>query len=157
APQPVDQRARRAHARPRGGRDPGHRGRDRPGTRRRLRRGAARERRGGARGASRRGGDAHGRVRRGGQGGEDRKDRAAVLGYGPGRAAVLAGGRRGGGGDAVSDADQRQRIVVSRGEVYDVAEWAPGDPEWFGYGSEPYRPSNAPYVFAAVAAVVAVL
>src|SRR5262249_37060602 len=65
-------------------------------------------------------------------------------------------GRRGGGGDAVSAAD-RQRIVVSRGDVYDVAEWAPGEPEWFGAGNRPYRPSNAPYAFAAVAAVVAVV
>jgi tetratricopeptide (TPR) repeat protein len=50
-----------------------------------------------------------------------------------------------------------QRIVVTRGDHYDVAEWEPGEPEWFGSGNQVYRPSNAPYGFAAVAAAIAVI
>ncbi len=51
----------------------------------------------------------------------------------------------------------RQRIVVSRGDRYDVAEWAPGEPEWFGSAAEVYRPSNAPTVFAVIALALAVV
>ena len=50
-----------------------------------------------------------------------------------------------------------QKIVVTRGDRYDVAEWAPGEPEWFGAGNRPYHPSSAPYAFAAAAALLAVL
>ena len=50
-----------------------------------------------------------------------------------------------------------QKIIVSRGDRYDVAEWGPGDPSWFGAATEVYRPSNAPFVFAGLAVVVAVL
>ena len=54
--------------------------------------------------------------------------------------------------------DLQQRIVVSRGDRYDVAEWAPGEPTWIG--STPagrYRPSSAPTVLAVVAALLTVL
>ncbi len=50
-----------------------------------------------------------------------------------------------------------QKIVVTRGDRYDVAEWAPGEPEWFGAGNQPYQPSSTPYVFAGLAAIVALL
>jgi tetratricopeptide (TPR) repeat protein len=49
-----------------------------------------------------------------------------------------------------------QKIVVSRGDRYDVAEWAPGQPEWFGDAGERYRPSNAPAFFGLFAAIVAI-
>jgi Flp pilus assembly protein TadD len=54
--------------------------------------------------------------------------------------------------------DSQQRIVVSRGDRYDVAEWAPGEPTWFGSSAGgPYRPSSAPVIFAVVASIVAIL
>ncbi|MFT3772003.1 MAG: VIT domain-containing protein [Minicystis sp.] len=53
---------------------------------------------------------------------------------------------------------ERQRIVVTRGDRYDIAEWSPGEPTWFGAGaSEPYRPSSAPMIFAIIASLVAIL
>jgi hypothetical protein len=52
---------------------------------------------------------------------------------------------------------EHQKVVVSRGDRYDIAEWSPGEPEWFGGGNQPYRPSPAPYVFAGLASLLAVL
>ena len=40
-----------------------------------------------------------------------------------------------------------QKVVVSRGDRYDIAEWAPGEPEWFGAGTENYRPTSFPTFF----------
>lgn len=54
--------------------------------------------------------------------------------------------------------DSQQRIVVSRGDRYDVAEWAPGEPTWFGGARTAlYQPSSAPVIFAVVASILAVV
>ncbi|MFO0758460.1 MAG: VIT domain-containing protein [Byssovorax sp.] len=47
----------------------------------------------------------------------------------------------------------RMKVVVSRGDRFDVAEWAPGEPGFFGSrGPDPSAPSqSAPIVFAAIA------
>jgi tetratricopeptide (TPR) repeat protein len=51
-----------------------------------------------------------------------------------------------------------QKIVVTRGDRYDVAEWAAGEPDWFGAtGGGVYRASSAPTVFAVIAAALALL
>ncbi|APR78011.1 Hypothetical protein A7982_03358 [Minicystis rosea] len=53
---------------------------------------------------------------------------------------------------------ERMRIVVTRGDRYDIAEWSPGEPTWFGAGSSaPYRPSSTPVLFAAIAALVTII
>lgn len=55
-------------------------------------------------------------------------------------------------------AGQKMRIVVTRGDRLDVAEWSPGEPTWIGSGARgPHQPSSSPAIFAAVASIVAIL
>ena len=52
------------------------------------------------------------------------------------------------------------RVVVTRGEQFDVAEWAPGESPWFGprpTGAEDGGGSNSPLVFAIVASILVIL
>ena len=50
-----------------------------------------------------------------------------------------------------------EKMIVTRGDRYDVAEWGPGEPSWFGSAAQVYRPSRAPYVFAGIAAALSVI
>jgi tetratricopeptide (TPR) repeat protein len=49
------------------------------------------------------------------------------------------------------------RIIVTRGDRFDVAEWSPGEPTWFGPTAASYKPSSAPAIFALVASVLAIV
>ncbi len=50
-----------------------------------------------------------------------------------------------------------ERVVVTRGDRWDVAEWSPGEPTWFGPATDRYTPSRAPAIFALVASLVAIV
>ena len=51
----------------------------------------------------------------------------------------------------------QERVVVTRGDRFDVAEWSPGEPTWFGAAAAPYRPSRAPAIFALAASILAIV
>ena len=51
---------------------------------------------------------------------------------------------------------QHMRIVVTRGDRFDVAEWAPGEPTWIGSGGV-YQPSSGAGLFAIVASILAIV
>jgi ferric-dicitrate binding protein FerR (iron transport regulator) len=51
----------------------------------------------------------------------------------------------------------QERVVVTRGDRFDVAEWSPGEPTWFGSAAQVYRPSRAPTIFALAASILAIV
>jgi tetratricopeptide (TPR) repeat protein len=53
--------------------------------------------------------------------------------------------------------DGPQKVVVSRGDRFDVAEWTPGEASWFGARAPAYQPSSSPIVFAIVASILVIV
>ena len=140
----LEQRARLADARARGRRHARRRAGAAAAARRRVRRGARREGRARARRAPRRRGRAHRALRQGRRPTRRRARPRAFRQNRAGRAALLARRRARRGGEAVS---VPMRLTVLRGDRFDVAEWVPGEPEWFD------RPPPSPSSGAGVAIV----